>query len=330
MPRFWIASLTLLLSLSSQSQPFITTSSSITRSFSSAQPELVVYSGFNFQFIPPYSNIVGMEVLIDVELSGQAEWQSIRLVKGTRLSGTGLSGKTVLNGLNTFGALTDLWGDTWSQAELNEQMGVAVSVKKTGAQSSVRIKKLTLKVYYQSTAQAMILTRFALEKTSTDAVNILFGTSTEENIKELWVERSLDGRHFEPLIRVEPKGRRNSYTDYTVTDARPAKGRNYYRLKEVDTDGQSFYHEIRSVLVVKNGESFVAYASATDIKILLNNLKGRYIVQVFSADGRPVLQKECISGGMLQEQLPRPSQPGIYHVILSGEGIQLNRTLAIR
>ncbi len=107
-------------------------------------------------------------------------------------------------------------------------------------------------------------------------------------------------------------------------------GRNYYRLKEVDTDGQSFYHEIRSVMVVKNGESFVAFASATDIKILLNSLKGRFTIRIFSADGRPVLQKECISGGMLQEQLPRPTRPGIYHVILSGEKIQLNRTLAIR
>lgn len=330
MPRFWIASLTLLLSLSSQSQSFVTTSSSIMRSFSSAQPELVVYSGFNFQFIPPYSNIVGMEVLIDVELSGQAEWQTLHLVKGTRLSGTGLSGRPIQNGLNSFGALTDLWGDTWSQAELNEQMGVAVSVKKNSTQTLVRIKKLTLKIYYQSTAQAMILTRFALEKTNTDAVNIFFGTSTEENIKELWVERSIDGRHFEPLIRVEPKGRRNSFTDYFVTDPRPAMGRNYYRLKEVDTDGQSFYHEIRSVMVVKNGESFAAYASATDIKILLNSMKGRFIIRIISADGRPVLQKECISGGMLQEQLPRPSRPGIYHVILLGEGIQLNRTLALR
>jgi hypothetical protein len=330
MPRFWIATLTLLLSLNSQSQPFITTSSSSTRAFSPAQPELLVYSGFNFQFIPPYSNIVGMEVQIDVALNGQAEWQSIQLAKGTRLSGTGISGKPIQNGLNTFGSLTDLWGDTWNQADLNELMGVAVSVKKTSTQSSVQIKKLSLKIYYQSTAQAMILTRFSVEKTASDAVNILFGTSTEENIKELWVERSLDGRHFEPLIRVEPKGRRNAFTDYRVTDTRPALGRNYYRLKEVDTDGQSFYHEIRSVMMVKNGESFVVYASASELKVLLNNLKGRFILRVFSSDGRPLQQKECLSSGTLQEQLPLPGRTGIYHVILSGEGIQLNRTLAIR
>lgn len=297
-------------------------------SASQSQSNLLMFNGFNFQFIPAYANIIGFEISVDATVTGEAYWQQLQLVKGQTVTGSNLASGKINSGITTFGSLTELWGSTWSRNELNSGMGVAVSVKSNGA-ATVSIRKLNLKVYYQSTSSAMIMTNFAVEKTASNSVNINFGTSTEENIKELWVERSSDGRHFQPLIQVTPRGRRNAYTTYQETDKQPLIGRNYYRLKEVDTDGQSFYYDIRSVLVSKSGDVFTAFAGSHGIQLVMTGLKGTYTVRLFTGEGIPVNQQQLLLSGPRQESLPLPLKAGIYHVILSGEGVRESRSIYV-
>lgn len=74
-----------------------------------------------------------------------------------------------------------------------------------------------------------------------------FSTATERNNDYFDIERSADGHHFESIGRVEGAGTSLSSKEYSFEDKAPLKGKNYYRLRQADFDGQSIYSLIVSV-----------------------------------------------------------------------------------
>ena len=79
-----------------------------------------------------------------------------------------------------------------------------------------------------------------------DAVELRWSTAQEKNNDYFSIERSADGRQFLPLAQVA--GRNADYTTaYTLTDAQPLTGLSYYRLSQVDRDGQMEQLALRAV-----------------------------------------------------------------------------------
>jgi hypothetical protein len=72
-------------------------------------------------------------------------------------------------------------------------------------------------------------------------VKVSWTTEVEDKVKMLYVERSTDGAHFMEIAKVQPQGGRHISKNYEVIDRNPVEGNNYYRLKELDTDGQYHY-----------------------------------------------------------------------------------------
>ncbi len=86
-----------------------------------------------------------------------------------------------------------------------------------------------------------------------DAVLLSFSTATETNNAYFSIERSQDGSRFEAIGKVTGAGTSTVKQDYTFTDERPLKGTNFYRLKQVDFDGQFSYSPVVSVNIGKVG-----------------------------------------------------------------------------
>lgn len=63
-------------------------------------------------------------------------------------------------------------------------------------------------------------------------------TMMEHNNAYFVVERSVNGRDFKPLAKVAAVGNSTTEQHYTYTDQLPAKGMNYYRIVQIDIDGQ--------------------------------------------------------------------------------------------
>lgn len=78
------------------------------------------------------------------------------------------------------------------------------------------------------------------------------------------VERSLDAQSFERVGRVEGQGTSNTRQQYTFTDESPSRGTNYYRLRQVDTDGRFAYSPVRAVQIRSNGELAILGNPATE------------------------------------------------------------------
>lgn len=76
-------------------------------------------------------------------------------------------------------------------------------------------------------------------------VQLDWETSSETDNAFFTIERSADGVLFENLFQVETKG--NDGGTYQAHDYNPLKGKNYYRLKQTDIDGQYSFSNVVEV-----------------------------------------------------------------------------------
>lgn len=72
-------------------------------------------------------------------------------------------------------------------------------------------------------------------------------TASELNNDYMAVERSADGRNFTEIGRLAGLLESQEIQQYELEDSQPLNGTNYYRLRQVDTDGTTTYSDIISV-----------------------------------------------------------------------------------
>ncbi|NJN78400.1 MAG: hypothetical protein HC803_08785 [Saprospiraceae bacterium] len=77
------------------------------------------------------------------------------------------------------------------------------------------------------------LTSFTAKKQE-NTTQLNWTTSTEENNDFFTIEKSLDGINFEAIGTKAGAGNSLEVREYNFTDAKPANGKNYYRLKQTD------------------------------------------------------------------------------------------------
>lgn len=84
-------------------------------------------------------------------------------------------------------------------------------------------------------------------KSVNNKVQLDWVTAHEINTNYFDVERSADGVHFSKIGTVASSQNSSAENNYTFTDDNPANGISYYRLKQVDIDGNFTYSIIISV-----------------------------------------------------------------------------------
>lgn len=139
-------------------------------------------------------------------------------------------------------------------------------------------------------------------------INVSWSTAAESHSDYFKVEKSNDGINFRELARTQAQGNSDLQTDYYIIDANPDFGDNYYRLTEVDLDGEQTSYEptyCRSDLSEKeiveikifdlNGHCILTETEKTnDTKTLISQLQlksGMYILQTKDIDNNYKLIK---------------------------------------
>lgn len=90
-----------------------------------------------------------------------------------------------------------------------------------------------------------------------NGVKISWTTSSEKSNDYFVLEHSSDGINFEVLTIIKGAKNSNTIQNYIYEDNAPFTGSNYYRLKQVDLDGQSAYSSVSLVNVTGGNEWFV-------------------------------------------------------------------------
>lgn len=156
-------------------------------------------------------------------------------------------------------------------------------------------------------------------------VELNWTTSMETNNDRFDVLRSSDGINFKMLGTVKGKGTTTSKSNYSFIDPLPFQGIiNYYRLRQVDFDGNSFLSSIVS-LKIETGSSVISIypnpvKDILNVKISDNNQP--LTLKIFSANGQMQLSRKYAQSLSLIQVSVNKLPAGTYHLVIekaSGE-----------
>jgi hypothetical protein len=170
-------------------------------------------------------------------------------------------------------------------------------------------------------------------KADDDVVLVDWQTATETNNDYFIIERSKDGITSERIGIVQGAGNSNKVLDYEFVDQNPYSGVSYYRLTQVDYDGQSETFDWVAVnREVENEASVNIYPnplSSGSLNIQFDNYHGQTEIVIFDLSGRRVYRdmKQIDSASqnfLLALNLPK----GMYSVqIISENKIQIKKLI---
>ncbi|MBC7485891.1 MAG: T9SS type A sorting domain-containing protein [Cytophagaceae bacterium] len=150
-------------------------------------------------------------------------------------------------------------------------------------------------------------------------VDLNWVTATEINNRYFNIERSLDGKNFEAIGKVDGAGNHQGYLNYDFVDPSSLAGVVYYRLKQVDIDGTSAYSAIRVVSILSSEQVIVYPTPANvgeDIHVVISNHTDATPVTIELIDmlGKIVLSYTGVGSSHVLHQASLAK--GIYLVIV--------------
>ena len=172
------------------------------------------------------------------------------------------------------------------------------------------------------------LTKFAAAKKGSE-VSLNWTTASEQNNAYFIVERSADGFSFSAIGKVNGAINSSSTLNYNYNDNSPLAGKNFYRLRQVDLDGQFALSSIVSVNMSVNSSSVSLYPNP-----VLNQALVQYPKAVKGATYRIVsMDGRVMQTGILQENSTQMNitmgglKSGVYVLIINNNGEQYQQRI---
>ena len=164
--------------------------------------------------------------------------------------------------------------------------------------------------------------------------NLIWKTASEINNSHFEVERSIDGKAFKAIATIDGNGTTNVTNEYKYADSEDLSGGYYYRLKQVDYDGQFEYSEVKYVYVSGSNDVMSVYPNPAENMVTLefNSYQGRAKTITFVNTLGQVLMEEKASvvDGLNKLEVDISSLPkGNYFVLLTEDVILYKSRLVI-
>lgn len=137
-----------------------------------------------------------------------------------------------------------------------------------------------------------------IELTSFDIIqngktaDIKWSTAMEKNNDYFVIERSKEGKNFESVKTIKGSKNSTSQKNYSENDSNPYSGTSYYRLKQVDVDGQYTYSDLRTLnnkSDIFGGITISPMPVDDDLNVEFDKEPGKeYTISVFDLAGKKV------------------------------------------
>jgi hypothetical protein len=156
-------------------------------------------------------------------------------------------------------------------------------------------------------------------------------TADEMNSSYFDVLRSQDGATFNKLLSVPAQGNSTLQHTYNAVDANPFTGINYYRLKEVDMDGNPTLSPIVNV-TLNGGSSYSVFPNPASgiINLNINLISSQQAsIGLYDANGRLIEEKDVqLSPGsnQLKWDISKLAN-GIYFLKFSSTSVPLMKVV---
>jgi hypothetical protein len=150
-------------------------------------------------------------------------------------------------------------------------------------------------------------------------VQLSWTTASETNNNKFIVERSRDAINFEFVTEQQGAGNSNTILNYKAADKNPYLGIGYYRLKQVDFDGQYTYSDLKSVNVIKQNKFDFSYLNMNDgvVRFGLTNISESLNISIIDLSGRVVRSLQLANAAQDFEIDLSSFEKGIYLLSVS-------------
>ena len=166
---------------------------------------------------------------------------------------------------------------------------------------------------------------FSAVPDSTDAL-LTWEAMHEENTSYYELEYSTDGKNYVIIDQWKAQGAIDNPSKYSYLHHNPTSDINYYRLKQIDFNGDWVYSPVRIVkFTAKNGAIEVFPVPASDLLSVVYrpSQKGNQTVRLISSSGLTIWQTvtDFSASNILRIPVGRFS-PGLYFVeVEKGDGV---------
>lgn len=160
--------------------------------------------------------------------------------------------------------------------------GITINTNAVGCNSNMEVETAC-------NALPVRFSRFAAERAGEGRVALTWATAVEINNREFIIQRSSDGREFFDIGRREGSGTTNSERQYAFADRdAPTDRVTYYRIKQVDLDGQFSFSETASVdRVIAETATLSVFPNPAGVYTQVDCPAGG-ILRIIAADGTTV------------------------------------------
>ena len=122
-----------------------------------------------------------------------------------------------------------------------------------------------------------------------DHVQLDWRTALEENNSHFDIERAPDGENFKLIGTVQGANNSTALNEYISYDRSPLIGKNYYRLKQVDFEGQFEYSDLE-VVNFTSSVIFEVYPNPASQKLFIKSNQDYQSIEIIDLLGRLVYQ----------------------------------------
>jgi hypothetical protein len=182
------------------------------------------------------------------------------------------------------------------------------------------------------TALPVTLTAFSTQYDN-GHVNLNWSTASEINNAFFEIQRSTDSRTWNVIGKVDGHGNSLVINNYTAVDnlagLAPA-GTLYYRLRQVDFNGEYSYSDIRSVNLQNDVNAMSTYPnpSASTLNIDWNGTSETSMLKIMNISGVTIYTETVSGNGPLHRQVDLSAYPaGAYYVQLIDGDKSITKTI---
>lgn len=120
-----------------------------------------------------------------------------------------------------------------------------------------------------------------------------WSTAQELNNNNFEIQRSLDGSNWSTVAIMMGAGNANAVQQYSFTDMNMTAAVAYYRIKQVDIDGNYEYSIVKSIRASEAAPATRIYAHGNTVNIEFNKeVKNAITVRIISMNGQVVGQRD--------------------------------------
>jgi len=171
---------------------------------------------------------------------------------------------------------------------------------------------------YVSTPLPVELLRFDASACGS-SVCLAWSTASERDNDRFEVERSADALDFPPIGSVPGAGNSTMYRNYGYIDRSPLQGTGYYRLRQVDANGDFTFSEVRPVTFYQNDPPVLFPNPVHDeLRILGYDAVRQGPVELYNMLGERVPLEGPASGVFGIGHLPS----GLYTAVIGGRMVR--------